>query len=59
MEHYGDFGPDEPEWNAQARLEEKLLAFARDTFGAEPGISTLRENLVPMLARWRASKAGK
>jgi hypothetical protein len=52
MDHHGEFSPDDPSWNAQARLEEIL----HDRFSA--GISTLRERLPDILAAWRASKAG-
>jgi len=33
MDYHAEFGADDPKWNAQARLEAKLLHFAQKTFG--------------------------
>jgi hypothetical protein len=56
MDYYGDFGPDVPEWNAQARLEEKLEEFCKKKFKKRPVISTIRDHITPWLAEWRAGK---
>jgi hypothetical protein len=53
MDENGDFSPDDPDWNAQARLEEAL----NDKFGIEK--SAVRERLPPILQSWRKAKAGK
>jgi hypothetical protein len=53
MEHNGEFSVDDPEWNAQARLEDALV----DQFGAST--SALRERLPKFLNDWRKTKAGK
>lgn len=53
MDHHGEFSPDDPKWNVQARLEEVL----HDRFSV--GISTLREHLPGILTAWREAKAGK
>ena len=52
MDENGDFSVDDPDWNAQARLEEAL----NDRFGV--GTSALRERLPKFLIDWRKSKAG-
>ena len=52
MDHHGEFSPDDPKWNAQARLEEVLS----DRF--EVAISTLRERLPKFLEDWRNAKVG-
>jgi hypothetical protein len=36
--NHGPFSADDPEWDAQARLEEKLLKFCYDKTGREPSI---------------------
>jgi hypothetical protein len=56
MEHHGDFTDDDPEWNAQARLETALLTFCQRTWKREPGLSTLREKLILWLVKWRENK---
>ena len=53
MDHHDEFSVDDPEWNAQARLEEKLC----DKFGVST--SALREQLPNMLKDWRNFKVGK
>lgn len=52
MNHHGEFSPDDPEWNAQARLVEAL----RQRFG-EASDSTLEDYLREPLAAWRTEKA--
>jgi hypothetical protein len=52
MDHHGPFSVDDPDWNAQARLEDALT----EKFGV--GISTLREQLPKFLADWRKTKVG-
>jgi hypothetical protein len=51
MDHHDEFSVDDPEWNAQARLEEKLC----DRFGV--GTSALRARLPNILKDWRKLKA--
>jgi hypothetical protein len=58
MDYHGDFTPDDPKW-IQARLEEELLNFCEDTFGCEPGASTLRKRLPEWLSTWRKKKIGE
>jgi hypothetical protein len=55
MNEYGDFAPNKPKWNAQARLEERLLDFCQDKWEREPSSSRLRsKNYLPSwLADWR------
>jgi hypothetical protein len=53
MDDHGDFYPGDPAWNAQARLEVKIV----DEFGI--AISTLRDILPAMLERWKRAKVGK
>jgi hypothetical protein len=54
MDRHGDFAPSKPGWNAQARLEYKVL----EAFGdREPAISTLRPILRPILDEWRAQRS--
>ena len=59
MDHHGDFSPDDPEWNAQARLEEKFRAFVADRTGKDPSPSAVRDNIRKSLTKWRARKAGR
>jgi hypothetical protein len=56
MDYNGDFGADSPEWNVQARLEEKLEAFCDSTFKKRPVKSTLQFHFKPWLDKWRAAK---
>ena len=56
MDDNGDFGADAPEWNAQARLEEKLEAFCDSKFKKRPAKSTLQTHFKPWLDKWRATK---
>jgi hypothetical protein len=56
MDYHMDFGTDAPEWNAQARLEEKLEDFCDDKFRKRPGPTTIRKHIAPWLAEWRNRK---
>ncbi len=56
MDYHEDFGPDAPEWNAQARLEEKVENFCDDKFGKRPARTTIQEHVAPWLAEWRTRK---
>jgi hypothetical protein len=58
MDHNGDFMPDDPDWDHQARLETALMSFCQETWGREPGASTLRERLPGWLSTWRKRKSG-
>jgi hypothetical protein len=53
MDYHGDFSLTDRDWNAQARLEDKIT----DEFGI--GHTQLRAKLPKMLERWRAGKIGK
>ena len=44
MQEHGDFAPTKPHWNAQARLETKLLEFCARQFDDEPGPTQLRKH---------------
>jgi hypothetical protein len=57
MDENGDFTPDDPDWDCQARVEEALMKFCQDTWKREPGPSTLRERLPAWLSTWRERKA--
>jgi hypothetical protein len=56
MNHHGDFSLDDRVWNAQARLEKKLLEFCSNKFRREPSLTQLRTHLGEFLPRWRAQK---
>jgi hypothetical protein len=56
MDYYRDFGPDVPEWNKQARLEDRLEEFCNKKFSKRPATSTIRDHITPWLAEWRAGK---
>jgi hypothetical protein len=58
MDENGDFMPDDPEWDCQARLEEALMNFCDDTWKREPSESTLRAKLPGWLSAWRKRKTG-
>jgi hypothetical protein len=53
MDHHGSFSPDDPAWNAQARLEAALT----DKFDVV--LSTLRDHLPKFLEDWKKTKDGK
>jgi hypothetical protein len=59
MDHHGDFYPNDPQWDCQARLEEALNKFCQDNWQREPGASTLREKLPGWLSAWRRKKTGQ
>jgi hypothetical protein len=56
MDEHGDFDAGDPEWDAQARLEEKLLEFCLELCSREPSRSTLEKHLKPWLENWRRNK---
>jgi hypothetical protein len=56
MDYHGDFSPDDREWNAQARLEEKLTAFCEGECRRSPSLSQLRAQIAPWLAAWRDAR---
>jgi hypothetical protein len=58
MDHHGDFDATDPEWNAQARLEDALNKYCQKHWQSEPGVTTLRERLPGWLAVWRLRKLG-
>jgi hypothetical protein len=49
----GPLDPAVPEWNCQARLEEKLLQFCLGRFGKEPAPSTLRKRIPDFIATYQ------
>lgn len=57
MDYNRDFGPDDPDWNAQARLEEALEDYCETEFGKRPAKSTIQLRIKPWLEEWRNSKA--
>jgi hypothetical protein len=56
MDYHGPFSTDDPDWNAQARLEEKIKAFAAERIGEEPGENTVRSWVKQGLASYRAMR---
>jgi hypothetical protein len=54
--NHGPFSADDPVWDAQARLEEKLLKFCYDKTRREPSIGSLRTHLKPWLEIWRSER---
>lgn len=54
MDHHDEFSPDDPEWNAQARLVEAIC----EKFG-EAAPSTVEDYIKEPLAKWRERKAGR
>ena len=58
MDDNGDFTPDDPDWDCQARLEAALMSFCQETWGREPSESTLRGRLRGWLSAWRKKKTG-
>ena len=59
MDDNGDFTPDDPDWDCQARLETALMNFCQKTWRREPGGSTLRDKLPGWLLAWRQQKTGE
>ena len=55
MDQHGDFTPEDPEWNARARLEEAI----RIELGIEPAPSTLAVAVPPYIEEWRSENSGK
>jgi hypothetical protein len=53
FDQHGDFSPDKLKWNAQARLESKLLEFCVREFGKEPGMTQTRAHIRNWLTLWR------
>ncbi|MEJ0096514.1 MAG: hypothetical protein WDN46_24815 [Methylocella sp.] len=56
MEYNDEFSPDDPKWNAQARLETALQEFCSKTFHREPSASSLRKRISGWLSEWRNQK---
>jgi hypothetical protein len=56
MDHHDEFSVDDPEWNAQARLEDALLQFSETSWGRQPSVPSLRPKLKAWLAEWRGRK---
>jgi hypothetical protein len=57
MDHHGDFDPADPEWNAQARLEEALKQYCQQQFSEAPSDGALRQKLPDWLGEWRSKKS--
>lgn len=53
MNKHGDFSPLNPKWNAQARLESRLLEFCSQKFDREPSQTQIRTNIEKWLSVWR------
>jgi hypothetical protein len=56
MNEHGDFAATKRHWDAQARLETKLLEFYSQKFPDEPGQTELRKHIGIWLSNWRNSK---
>jgi hypothetical protein len=56
IDRHGEFSPDNAEWDAQARLEDKLLSFCSERYDREPGRTQLRKRVGEVLTRWRSKK---
>ena len=56
MNDNGEFSVDDPEWNAQARLESAIADFCETKFGTRPGETTIRDHIREPLERWRQSR---
>lgn len=52
MEENGHFGPDDPSWNAQARLEGAIEEFCRSKFPKVPSVASIRRHLTEILSKW-------
>ena len=57
MDHNGEFCADDPDWNAQARLENAIADFCETKFGIRPGETTIRDHIREPLRRWRQSRS--
>jgi len=56
LDKHGDFSPRNKSWNAQARLESKLLEFCSRHFRREPSQTQLRDHLGRWLTAWRQKR---
>ena len=56
MNYHGEFVDGEPEWNAQARLEETILEFCEKRFSKSPGENTIRTHVRGALEQWRQQR---
>jgi hypothetical protein len=56
MDYHGEFGSDLPEWNAQARLVERIEGFCETKFKVRPAASTIHTHLTPWLVEWKNSR---
>ena len=57
MNDNGEFSVDDPEWNAQARLENAIADFCETKFGIRPGETTIKDHIREPLRRWRQSRS--
>ena len=57
MDDNGEFSADDPDWNAQARLEEAIAAFCAKKFKQRPSVTTIRRHIREPLERWRRSRS--
>jgi hypothetical protein len=53
MDENNEFSADDPDWNAQARLEEAIADYCETKFGKRPGDTTIKDNIRDPLKRWR------
>ena len=58
MDHHGEFSPDDPEWNAQARLEEAIADFCQDKFKKAPRRNPDQRTRSPSSETLAANKVG-
>jgi hypothetical protein len=56
MEENGEFSVDDPDWNAQARLEEGIGDFCQNKFCKRPSEATIRGRIRKPLERWRKQR---
>jgi len=57
MDYHDDFIPGEPEWNALARLDERITTFCEQK-GWFPGRTQRLRHLAAYVEEWRVQKAG-
>jgi hypothetical protein len=57
MNHHGEFSADDPDWNAQARLEAAIADFCETTFCKRPSETTIKDNIREPLKRWRQARS--
>jgi hypothetical protein len=57
MDYHGEFSDDDPEWNAQARLEAAIADFCQKKFNKPPSEATIRAHVCQFLKRWRQSRS--